>query len=94
MGLFLCKLKKYTETYALHLPKDVAELLLSLCTPDSNSFCQFVLDCSNIPAVISLAQAYHGCFDVYESFFEVTRTWAYTIHRDRLKRLNRWSGYG
>ena len=57
----------------MNLPEDVAEMLLSLCSPDSALFCQFILDCSNIPAVISLAQAHHGSFNVHVAFFVVTR---------------------
>ena len=51
-------------------------------------FTQFLLDCSVIPEVISLVQI-HG-EDVLATLFKLTRTWCYSIHRERLKILKRW----
>ena len=88
------RLQDYTIEYASKLPDSVSALLLSYCDLNSSNFVQFLLDCSSLPDVISLAQSFHSQHDVFSSFFEVTRTWIYSIHRERLKRLNRWGGHG
>ena len=82
------KLLRYTWEVAVQLPEQVANLLLQLCNPSDPNFCQFLLDCSSIPAVIRLAQ--DATFDVLDSYFEVSRTWVYALHRERLRQLNRW----
>ena len=38
--------------------------------------------------VVSLVQDVG--IEVLNDFFEVTRTWVFVLHRERLKRLNRW----
>ena len=86
------RLLDYTRVFSLNLPDDVADTLTSCCDIKSSDFVQFLLDCSVLPRVITLFQAYHGVLDILSLFFEVTRTWIYTIHRERLKRLNRWGG--
>ena len=52
------------------------------------SFVTFMLDCSSDPEVILLHQDMG--FSVLEALFSVTRTWAYILHRERLKLLGRW----
>ena len=52
-------------------------------------FMQFLLDCSVTPDVISAAQL-HGQM-VYDALFYLTRTWCFSIHRERLKLLDRWN---
>ena len=79
----------YTAEFASTLPDVVSETLLLLCCPTAPLFIQFILDCSTIPSVIKLSQEFMQ-FDILESFFEVSRTWAYALHRERLKLLNRW----
>ena len=54
---------------------------------DEETFVQFILDCSVLPPVIAAAQQDKS---ILASFFKVTRTWCYTMHRARLKLLNRW----
>ena len=49
---------------------------------------QFILDCSVIPEVATLADL-HGDV-VLATLFRLTRTFCYSIHRERLKILNRW----
>ena len=50
---------------------------------------QFLLDCSVIPTVISAAQCYgQGAF---QSLFYLTRTWCFSLYRERMKALNRWN---
>ena len=79
----------YTAEFASTLPDVVSETLLLLCCPTAPLFIQFILDCSTIPSVIKLSQEFMQ-FDILESFFEVSRTWPYALHRERLKLLNRW----
>ena len=58
-------------------------------TDDDNYKTQFLLDCSTLPEVIHLRQL-HG-FTILHELFHLTRTWCYSLHRDRLKILGRWS---
>ena len=78
----------YTRSYVTKLDLPVAEIILMLCSPSNPDFCQFLLDCSSLPTVITLCQDYGS--SCLPDMFEVSRTWVYAIHRDRLRRLNRW----
>ena len=49
---------------------------------------QFLLDCSVLPEIIQLQQHYGQI--VLDELFHITRTWCFTIHRERLRRLDRW----
>ena len=51
-------------------------------------FVQFLLDCSALPEVASLA-AIHGNH-LLATLFKLTRTYCYSIHRERMKILNLW----
>ena len=55
---------------------------------DEDERVQLFLDCSAIPCVISANQADRT---VIPLLFRVTRTWCYSLHRTRLKLLNRWT---
>ena len=48
---------------------------------------QFLLDCSVFPEVIHASQKDSKLLSL---LFKVTRTWCYSMHRARLKMLNRW----
>ena len=50
---------------------------------------QFLLDCSSLPEVIYMAQ-HHG-EQVYSDLFYLSRTWCFTLHRERMKRLGKWN---
>ena len=82
------KLMNFTREYSATVPS-ITQLILYLCTPTSENFCQFLLDCSTIPAVIKAAQM-HGT-DVLHHLFHITRTWVYTLHKERMKLLGRWN---
>ena len=82
------KLVQYTLSYAKRFPL-VSNLLLTFLVPSHPLFCQFLLDCSTVSQSISAKQI-HG-FEIYEHLFEVTRTWCYSLHRERLKILGRWN---
>ena len=55
---------------------------------DESTKVQFILDCSVLPQVIRASQ-----FDknILALLFRFTRTYCYSLHRTRLKLLNRWS---
>ena len=73
--------KATTDT---HLHQLIIKVLAS--TPDQ--FCQFVLDPSNHPEVISLTQK-HG-ESILKNTFYLTRTWCHTLYKERLKVLGRF----
>ena len=50
---------------------------------------QALLDCSSLPPVISAAQE-HGT-KILSDLFYIGRTWCFSIHRERLKRLHHWN---
>ena len=54
-------------------------------------FCQFIVDCSVLPPVISLYQMYGPT--IHEHLYHITRTWCHSLHRDRLRHLGRWIAF-
>ena len=79
------KLLNFTEKYCDNVPSIVSDLLHEFVTTSKSSFCHFIIDCSTIPAVITACQE-HGP-NILHHLFNVTRTWVYTLHKDRLKKL-------
>ena len=63
----------------------VMSILLGNC---QTKFMQFLMDCSTIPEVISCAQQYGN--EVLNDLFYCSRTWCFSLHRERMKRLDRW----
>ena len=53
------------------------------------TFMQFILDCSVMPQVISAKQI-HGD-SIHKILFKASRTYCYSMYRERLKRLDRWN---
>ena len=86
------KLFKFTESYcASH--SAVTHIIQAYCskTTESRLFCQFLLDCSVLPEVIVSVQT-NGP-DILTHLFNISRIWCYTLHRERLKMLNRWKNF-
>ena len=79
-------LTKFTSGYLEKMPPAARPILTQLCSPENPLFCQFLLDCSSLPAVISAVQT-HGHL-ILRHFFCVTQTWLFVIHRERLKILS------
>ena len=50
---------------------------------------QFLVDPSSIPEVISCAQSSGS--DIYNDIFYIGRTWCFSLHRERSKRLGKWN---
>ena len=81
-------LLEYTKFYVAKLDLPLAEIITEYCSPSNPDFCQFLLDCSSLASVIAFAQEFGS--SCLSDMFEVSRTWVYALHRDRLRRLNRW----
>ena len=58
-------------------------ILLAMNSPSIEDTVQFLLDCSNNPAVISCTQT-HGP-QIMEELFRFTRSWCYAVHKTKLK---------
>ena len=82
------RLGHYTQQISELLPPIATAVLLDYCRPSHPSFCNFLLDCSVVPPVIRLVQDLG--FDLLCTFFTVTRTWLFVLHRERLKLLGSW----
>ena len=97
------KLVESPEHILIHCPVYIAtrQYLVSLCsnTSDpvsqflmpkimfSNMMMQFLLDCSALPLVIHFAQLFGDT--LYKNLFYLSRTWCFSLHRERIKRLNK-----
>ena len=73
---------RFTINYAKTVPV-LSDTILDLTKPTQPLFFQFLLDCSVIRHVISLVQVLGE--DVLHHLFKVSRTWCYSLHRERLK---------
>ena len=73
----------------LNHPVSFSLVTRSLLTASPKSHLQLLLDCSSLPEVISAAQ--HFGETIYNDLFYVARSWCFTIHRERMKRLGRWN---
>ena len=82
-------LKEFTSKLIQHQPLIVQELVGKFCDPNHPQFVQFLLDCSAIPEVISACQVNGPA--LLCPLFRISRTWCYSIHKSRLKILDRWS---
>ena len=81
------RLRAFTASYCQSLP-DIRPLVNGFTSPSSPSFCQFLLDCSVLPEVISATQTSGP--ELLQHLFRITRTWCYCLHRTRLRILGRW----
>ena len=59
-----------------------------ILSTDNHLKTQFLLDCSTLPDVIRQRQLFG--FPVLQQLFSLTRTWCFSLHRDRLRMLGRW----
>ena len=70
--------------------KNILDTIVEDSKLDETIYIQFVLDCSVLPQVITAAQSDQT---VLPLLFKITRTWCYSLHRTRLKLLDRWCKY-
>ena len=79
----------FTRSYCENIP-DMSSLVFYFLDPSNPEYCQFLIDCSTIPRIISASQTY-GVSYIHNHLFNITRTWIYTLHKERLKILGRWN---
>ena len=77
------KLQLLTNRVVAELPEEITAKVLSLSQISSPFFCNFLLDCSTIPDVISAVQRYGE--ELLQSLFYLTQSWIFAIHTERLK---------
>ena len=82
------KLVDFTISYCNEIPH-IGQIILKYLVPTNPLFCHFLIDCSSNPDVIRTTQKYGR--DCLTDFFNITRTWCYSLHRERLKMLGRWN---
>ena len=82
------RLTMFTLNYSSLVPF-LSDILLTMTQPNSALLPQFLLECSVIPEVIVHTQHYGNV--VLHHLFKVSRTWCYSLHRDRLRNLGRWN---
>ena len=66
----------------------VLGLVLEALTSETAYLLQFILDCSVLPTVINATQQFG--FIILEELFYLTRTWCFSVHKQRMKMLGRW----
>ena len=67
----------------------VQSLFLKYLMSSAKNFTQFLLDPSSMPEVIQCSQL-HGN-DIFSDIFYIGRTWCFSHHRERSKRLGKWN---
>ena len=82
------RLLSFTADYVRNLPADLQDIILKYCQPAHPQFSSFILDCSTLPEVIYIVQILGK--DILFHLFYIGRTWAYALHRERLKLLGLW----
>ena len=82
----------FTDSYSDRHPI-VASIIQKYCKrgTECRLFCQFILDCSVLPEVITAVQT-NGQV-ILQHLFDITRMWCYVLHRERLKILNKWRNF-
>ena len=76
-------------TFLRTLNPHVHTLFIRNLFSNSQNMTQFLLDPSSMPEVIKIAQL-HGS-DLYRDIFYIGRTWCFSHHRERSKRLGKWN---
>ena len=82
----------FTESYSNSHPV-IMNIIQTYCKrgTECRLFVQFIIDCSVLPEVIVAVQTYGNIVLIH--LFNITRIWCYTLHRERLKLLNRWRNF-
>ena len=79
----------FTKQYLAKIPEGALQQITNIASPASPLFMDFLLDCSTIPCVILLVQRMGP--ELLHHLFHVSRTWCYSLHKERLKLLGRWN---
>ena len=83
------KLMDFSLKYCMNVPP-LTSIIKHFLSAPSQDFCQFLIDCSTLSEVIA-ATRLHGQQYVHHHLFNITRTWVYTLHKERLRILGRWN---
>ena len=77
-------------TLCMRTPNHLTHSLVMqfLLSGSSLTMMTFLLDCSTIPEIISNCQT-HGDFLLNELFY-LSHTWCFAIHREQMKRIEKW----
>ena len=84
-----CKKKLYSLWLSTK-NKVVRQLVLQAFSSENKFLLQFILDCSVMPEVIKAVQTTDDD-DFLNELFYLTRTWCFSVHRERMKMLGRWN---
>ena len=92
----LIQCKAYTESkarlYSLWLStrnKVVFKLVLEALSSETEYLVQFLVDCSVLPSVVKATQ--ENGHVILKELFYLTRSWCFSIHKQRMKILGRWN---
>ena len=83
------QLMHFTSRYSANLHVSIKDVLQQLTDSNHPEHIQFLIDCSGLPVVISLSQKLG--VEVLFHLFHISRTWCYSLHRERLKSLGKCS---
>ena len=84
------RLQSFTASKLESFPLILQNVIETYCTPTSEFFCIFLLDCSVLPLVISSLQALGNDPVSLRNLFSLAGNWVYFLHRERLKVLGTW----
>ena len=73
----------------MQITEAVKNIVTRHCAPNSATFCQFLIDCSVLADVVRAVQLEGNA--VLQHLFAITRTWVYSLHKERMKLLGRWN---
>ena len=85
------RLRKFASRVLELQPQVTQDLYNKFSVSVSPVLVQFLVDCTVLPEVIRATQV-HG-ISILEPLFRITRTWCYSLHRERLKILGRWTKF-
>ena len=79
----------YSQCLGLTSPASNQLVMNILHSQSNTNIMQFLLDCSVLPDVIKMAQIYGE--NIYRDLFYISRTWCFSHHRFRMKKLGKWN---
>ena len=82
------ELYKYWKRNTDNCEHDIKRIVADFQTQSEKYKMQFLLDCSVLPDIIQIAQ--NSSSDILVVLFQITRTYCHSLHRERLKLINRW----
>ena len=82
------RLLTFTTDYIYDKP-EIQPIVAKYLSESKFEFCQFLVDCSVQSLVISSYQLYGK--PIHDHLFYITRTWCYSLHRERLRQLGRFN---